>query len=62
MQNQLGLHETLEAHEILTFKNNCLAKSSTMSALAQDEELKNLLSLDVQQSRQEIEQLVTYLS
>ncbi|MDQ0219093.1 hypothetical protein ELQ35_12225 [Peribacillus cavernae] len=62
MQKQLGLHETLESHEILTFKNNCAVKSSSMMGLANDAELKNLLSLDVQQSKQEIEQLVKFLS
>ncbi|RFU60624.1 hypothetical protein [Bacillus sp. V59.32b] len=61
MENQLGLHEKLEAHEILTFKSNCIAKSSTMAGLAQDSELKNLLSMDVQQSRLEAEQLVNLL-
>lgn len=61
MDNQLGLHEKLEAHEILMFKSNCMTKSSTMAGLAQDAGLKNLLSMDVQQSRQEVEQLVNLL-
>ncbi|RFU61625.1 hypothetical protein [Peribacillus glennii] len=61
MQQNLGLHETLELHELLTFKNNCLTKSSTMGALAKDDELKRLLALDVKQSKQEIEQLLQFM-
>lgn len=45
MTKLLGLHETLELHELLTFKNLCLTKTTTMSALVQDEELKNLLAM-----------------
>lgn len=61
MEQNLGLHETLELHELLTFKNNCLTKSATMSGLAKDEELKRLLSLDVKQSKEEIQQLLGFL-
>ncbi|PLT34120.1 hypothetical protein [Bacillus sp. V5-8f] len=61
MQQNLALHESLEVHELLTFKNNCLTKSSTMSVLAKDEELKRLLAMDVKQSKQEIEQLLSFM-
>lgn len=62
MNNQLGLHETLELHEILTFKNNSLTKSSAMRLLAKDEQLESLLSIDAIQSKQEIEQILSLLN
>ncbi|MEK5268149.1 hypothetical protein [Weizmannia sp. FSL W8-0401] len=34
MDQTLGVHETLDMHEILMFKNICLTKSATMSAIA----------------------------
>jgi similar to spore coat protein len=62
MSKNLGIHETLELHEILTFKNTCLTKSGSMSALAQDEELKEILAQDVTQSKQQIQQLQGFIS
>lgn len=62
MTKFLGLHETLEVHELLTFKNLCLTKATTMSALAQDEELKVLLSNDVTTGTRHIEQLQRFLT
>ncbi|MFC3885706.1 hypothetical protein ACFOU2_20410 [Bacillus songklensis] len=62
MTKSLGLHETLEVHELLTFKNVCLTKSTTMSGLAQDEELKALLSTDVSTGKQHIQQLQGFLT
>ncbi|SNX75396.1 similar to spore coat protein [Bacillus oleivorans] len=62
MSKYLGLHETLEVHELLTFKNLCLTKSSTMSVLAQDEELKTILSNDVTAGQQHIKQLLQFLT
>ncbi|HWO75267.1 MAG TPA: hypothetical protein VNM69_05015 [Bacillus sp. (in: firmicutes)] len=47
MATHLGLHETLEAHELLVFKNLSLTKSVTMKSFVQDEELKALLVNDV---------------
>jgi similar to spore coat protein len=57
----LGVHETLELHELLTFKSLCLTKSSTMSGLVQDNELKNLLSQDATQTRSHIESLQQFI-
>ncbi|MGO4886368.1 hypothetical protein ACJ2A9_01300 [Anaerobacillus sp. MEB173] len=45
-----GLHETLEMHELLVFKNLCLTKSLLMGGLVQDEELKTILLNDAQAS------------
>jgi similar to spore coat protein len=62
MPKTMGVHETLEIHELLTFKNLCLTKSTTMSALAQDEELKQLLTQASQMDRQNIQTLQGFLS
>ncbi|MEH7120156.1 hypothetical protein V7128_22440 [Neobacillus vireti] len=62
MTKHLGLHETLDLHELLTFKNLCLTKSSTMSVLVQDEELKSILSDDAQTGVQHIQQLQEFLT
>jgi similar to spore coat protein len=32
----IPLHQTLELHELMTFKNACAAKAALMSGLAQD--------------------------
>ncbi|WP_394514484.1 hypothetical protein [Priestia aryabhattai] len=58
----LGVHETLELHELLTFKNICLTKSATMIGLAQDVELKNILARDVTQTKLHVQQLKSLLS
>ena len=62
MTKHLGLHETLDLHELLTFKNLCLTKSSTMSVLVQDEELKAILSDDAHTGVQHIQQLQEFLT
>ena len=62
MTKYLGLHETLDVHELLSFKNLCLTKATTMSALAQDEELKAILSMDVSTGIEHIQQLQQFLT
>ncbi|WP_409298732.1 hypothetical protein V1498_10145 [Peribacillus sp. SCS-26] len=62
MQENLGIHETLEMHELLTFKNTCLTKSASISALVQDPALKAILDQDVTQSKQAVQQLQNLLS
>jgi similar to spore coat protein len=62
MPRNLGLHETLELHELLTFKNTCLTKSSSMSALAKDGMLQEILEQDISQSKQAIQQLQNFVS
>jgi similar to spore coat protein len=62
MPKTMGVHETLELHELLTFKNLCLTKSTAMSAFAQDEELKQLLNQASQMDRQNIQTLQGFLS
>ncbi|WP_339182182.1 DUF892 family protein [Bacillus sp. FSL R5-0560] len=60
--NDYGLHETLELLELLTFKNLCLTKSSTMTGLVQDEELKSILEQDAQKTKQQVARLQELLS
>ncbi|WOC58899.1 DUF892 family protein [Bacillus halotolerans] len=60
--NGYGLHETLELHELLTFKNLCLTKSSTMTGFVQDEELKSILEQDAQKTKQQVARLQELLS
>ncbi|WP_411802039.1 DUF892 family protein [Bacillus mojavensis] len=62
VMNGYGLHETLELHELLTFKNLCLTKSSTMTGLVQDEELKSILEQDAQKTKQQVARLQELLS
>ena len=50
-------HETIQLHELLTFKNLCLTKSVTMSPLVSDVELKAILQQDITLTQQHIEQL-----
>jgi len=56
-QRTLAMHEALEIHEALNFKTLCLAKSKLVQGLVFDQELKDLLQKDVQQSTQAIADL-----
>jgi similar to spore coat protein len=61
MENKtLALHETLETHEILNFKTVCLLRSKLMQGICFDNELKVLMEKDVQQSIQDINELLVY--
>jgi similar to spore coat protein len=62
MSKSIGVHETLELHELLMFKTICSAKSQLISKLSLDSELKKLLEEDVTKSTQHIEQLKNILS
>ncbi|MFO6495550.1 MULTISPECIES: hypothetical protein [Bacillus] len=57
-----GIHETLELHELLMFKNLCLTKSSTMTRLVKDQELRDILERDASQTKHQIEHLQGLLS
>ncbi|ALA44585.1 MULTISPECIES: hypothetical protein [Paenibacillus] len=56
-RSALAAHESLEIHEALNFKTLCLAKSKLMQGLVFDQELKDLMEKDVQQSIQAIADL-----
>jgi similar to spore coat protein len=62
MTKYLGLHETLEVLEIMTFKSLCVTKSSIMGGLVQDIELKTLLSNDASSGVQHIQRLQEFLT
>ncbi|GHI01549.1 hypothetical protein [Neobacillus kokaensis] len=62
MAKHLALHETLDLHELLAFKNLCLTKTTTMSKLAQDEELRTMLEADTAAGMQHIQQIQQFLT
>ncbi|WJH36151.1 spore gernimation protein GerQ [Paenibacillus sp. CC-CFT747] len=53
----LAPHEALEIHESINFKTLCLAKSKLMQGLVFDQELKDLMQKDVEQSQQALAEL-----
>lgn len=53
----LAFHETIDTHEILNFKTICLVKSKLMQGICFDNDLKELMEKDVQQSIQAIKEL-----
>jgi similar to spore coat protein len=59
---QLGLHETLDAREILTAKNLSVTKAATMSGLVQCKELKAILKAEAEKGKQHILQLQELLT
>lgn len=56
-KHSIAPHETMQLHELLTFKNLCLTKSITMSPLVSDAELKSILQQDVTTGQQHIKEL-----
>ncbi|ADP32342.1 hypothetical protein [Bacillus atrophaeus] len=57
-----GFHETLDLLELLVFKNLCLTKSSTMTGLVQDQELRDILEQDALKTRRQVERLQSLLA
>jgi similar to spore coat protein len=57
---KLALHETLETHEIINFKTVCLLRSKLMQGICFNNELKQLMEKDVQQSIQDINELLPF--
>jgi similar to spore coat protein len=62
MTKHLGIHEALELHEYLAFKNVCLTKSALMSKLAVDEELKAILETDAETGVRHIQTLQEFFT
>jgi similar to spore coat protein len=62
MNMTFGLHETLELHEIATFKSLCMTKAKTMQALVSDNNLKQILQQDIQLSTRQLQELNGLLS
>jgi len=62
MKDNIGVHESLELHELSTFKSLCLTKSTVMQALVTDPALKELMQEDVSVSSRHIEGLKRHLT
>lgn len=60
-QQGIAPHESFELHEILTFKNVCLTKSTTMSSLVSDQKLKAILQQDITTTQGQIRELQTLM-
>lgn len=60
-QNPITPHETIQLHELLTFKNLCLTKDFTMSPLVSDDELKTILQNDCTTTEAHIKELRSFL-
>lgn len=56
-EQRFAPHESVELHRILTFKNVCLTKAFTMSALVSDNELKSILQQDITTTERQIKEL-----
>ncbi|AAK78592.1 spore coat protein CotF [Clostridium acetobutylicum] len=56
-QPKLGVHETMELHELLTFKNLCLTKTTVMTGLVSDPNLKSILQDDISTTKRQIGEL-----
>lgn len=54
-------HESIQLHELLTFKNLCLTKSVTMSPLVSDKELKDILNQDATNAERHINELISLM-
>jgi similar to spore coat protein len=59
-QNELALHETFDTHEIINFKTVCLLRSKLMQGICFNNELKQLMEKDVQQSIQDLKELLPF--
>ena len=49
-------------HELLAFKNVCLAKNTAMQEMVSDPQLKSLIQQDIQKTQQQIRDLQNLLS
>lgn len=56
-QQKLAAHESLDLHEAINFKTLCIAKSKLMQGLVFDDDLRNLMKKDVEQSIQDLTEL-----
>lgn len=62
MPRSLAPHETLDLHEILSFKNVCVSKAAAMQGMVNDQQLRSFLVQDVQKGQQMIRELQGLLS
>ncbi|PSL41373.1 hypothetical protein B0H99_10255 [Planomicrobium soli] len=57
MAKKLAIHETLEVHEVLTFKTACLAKNKLFVDMVQDKKLKEIIEEDTELSTKAVKDL-----
>jgi similar to spore coat protein len=53
----LAVHESLELHELLVFRNLCCTKASTMQMLVTDPQLKAIMQRDVSTTTEHLREL-----
>ncbi|MFD1673703.1 hypothetical protein [Alicyclobacillus fodiniaquatilis] len=61
-EKAFALHETMELHEMLTFKNVCFTKSNTMKTMVSDDQLNSLLQTCAATDKRHIQELQHLLS
>lgn len=61
LEKTLGVHESLELFELITFKSLSLTKTTTMSPLAVDPALKDILTRDAAISKDQLQRLQQFL-
>lgn len=59
---KLAMHETLDLHEILSFKNVCVTKAASMQGMVSCPQLRSFLQQDVQKGQQMIREIQGLLS
>ncbi|MXQ52761.1 hypothetical protein [Shimazuella alba] len=57
----LGMHEAIELHEVLTFKTLCTAKNRMTQGIVDDESLRRLITEDLERSSKHIDELKRFL-
>ncbi|WP_138416785.1 hypothetical protein [Aquibacillus sediminis] len=62
MPNKLGVHESIELHELVSFKSLCLTKATIMQGLVSDENLKNLMQQDATMHERHLKELNNHLN
>lgn len=62
MNSSISPRESLDIHELIMFKVLCGTKAATMDALIQDEELKNMLQMDVTNTKDQLKELHNLIS
>ncbi|MDN5293062.1 MAG: hypothetical protein PWQ91_195 [Eubacteriales bacterium] len=61
MRERLAMHETLDLHELISFKSVCATKAAAMSNMATDPALRSLLQQDLQMAKKHINDLQNLL-
>ncbi|MGE5455993.1 MAG: hypothetical protein ACM3O4_02700 [Ignavibacteriales bacterium] len=56
-KNGITPRESLDIHEIMMFKVLCGIKASTLKSLVKDEDLKNILEKDYENTKESLKEL-----